>query len=447
MLKSSLHPTHRNTSKIAVSGFTLSLSPTNENETEAAVFVSVSAAEASSTSSTIEKTQQEDDKKYQLSSPISYFQHEETGLFDDTYCVLDSKREECCSQEHCATVVARSTLYSECCQNVHSPESTQYSQVFPLLITSSPRSGTWFMQQLLTKTGLQGMTTDEHSPHYMGTVSWKHVFQSNGYYSGRSSMTHLYKSKFQMIWHLVRDPLNCLTSIAFTEALWEDTERSKTYIEYISRHVPLTSKSTLMERFNITQQEMEQLLQNQFLRMVQPTAAQDHNNSKFDHFRIYRALEIYMHWHGFINQLNVPLFRLEDLYATVNTNANTTKMTNVTILDEIFRSIGLVPPPHEKVVDLLTAPQNQLHQRRHRKLLLQQQHQQQQLVLGRKLEKVTPLPKRGKRIRKGARIHRSTLTWEEVCRTSVPMAKSLLKMSQSFGYYKELKVRTLCDNA
>ena len=161
---------------------------------------------------------------YEMPSPISYFEHGRKGLGpvmstsyggSSEYCVLNTTRDDCCTPEHCATIVRRSTLYSECCDHLHTtrhPETGatvehKRSKIFPLLITGAPRTGTWYMQQLLTKTGLQGMTTDEHSPDWMGTVSWKHIFEKERYYFGPKTATHLYGSKFRMIWHMVRDPL------------------------------------------------------------------------------------------------------------------------------------------------------------------------------------------------------------------------------------------------
>ena len=161
---------------------------------------------------------------YPMPDPIHYFEHGPTGLGwigdiryggSSDYCVLNTTRDDCCTPKHCATIVRRSTLYSECCHHLHTTEHPETgelvvgkrSKIFPLLITGTPRTGTWYMQQLLTKTGLQGMTTDEHSPDWMGTVSWKHVFEKERYYFGPKTATHLYGSKFRMIWHMVRDPL------------------------------------------------------------------------------------------------------------------------------------------------------------------------------------------------------------------------------------------------
>ena len=209
-----------------------------------------------------------------------------------------------------------------------------------------------------------------------------------------------------------------LTSIAFTEPLWEDTVHSKNYINFIASHVPLTNKSAFMTNMNISQAELEDVLEHRTMSTTR--------SPKLDDFLIFRSLEIYLYWHGFINYLNVPIFRLEDLAVD----------KNVTVLDEIFRSIGRAPPPHDKVMSILNAQEaqrNQLHRERRQRELRRQLQQ-------------TPegLHKRGKRIRKGARIHRPTLTWEEICRASPKKAKSLLKMSHSFGYYLDMDVESVC---
>ena len=356
---------------------------------------------------------------FQMPPPISYFQHGNNGIKKDdaSYCIHNSKSDDCCSKEHCATIVQRSTLYSECCDHVHNNNDTaSRSRVFPLLITSAPRSGTWFMQQLMTKSGLQGLTTDEHSPDSTGIVSWKHIFHQDSYYFGRQSKTHLYNSKFRVIWHLVRDPLKTLTSIAFTDPLWEDSDHSKTYIQFISSHIPISNKTALMTRFNISYQDLEGVMQHR-------TVAMNHNPS-LSRFLIFRGLEIYLYWNGFINYLNVPIFRLEDLADD----------KNVTILDEMFRSVGYNPPNHHKVLQVLDAQEGKR----------KEHHKQRRHLAKRKLQIGSAENARGHPIRKGSRIHRGTLTWQEICEVSLIKARALLRMSHSFGYYTNLPEDGLC---
>lgn len=349
-------------------------------------------------------------KLYKLPPPIKYYNG--TGEF----CTHNSQSEDCCSEEHCATIVSRSTLYSECCGNIHNSEPNSRSKIFPLLITSAPRSGTWFMQQLFTKTGLHGLTIDDMTPEHTGTVSWKHVFSQDGYYFGRTSVTHLYRSKFRMIWHLVRDPLHALTSLAFTDPLWEDTDHSKIFMGYIASHVPMTNRSALLQKFDISPTELEDVLAHRSMET-------ENRNVKLDNFLIWRGLEIYLYWHGFINHLNVPIFRIEDLAIK----------KNLTVLDEIFKSVDLPPPNHDKVKAILNAQEAAHHKRRLRQTLHQGSRRLQNAYA------------RTKRIRKGSRIHRSQLTWDELCRVSEVKAKAFLKMSHSFGYYLDISLDSLCE--
>lgn len=372
--------------------------------------------------------------KYKLPPPIKYYK---TGnASKEEFCTHNSQSEFCCSEERCATIVQRSTLYSECCANVHNNQTGSRSKVFPLLITSGPRSGTWFMQQLFTKTGLYGLTTDNHSPEHTGTVSWKHVFARDGYYFGDHSVTHLYRSKFRMIWHLVRDPLHALTSLAFTDPLWEDSDQSKVYMGYISSHIPITDKPTLMAKFNISEDDLEGVLEHR--------THTEKRNPKLDNFLIWRGMEIYLYWHGFINYLHVPIFRIEDLAIE----------KNVTVLNEIFQSIGMDPPDKHKVLSVLDAQhRKRLRRQRQRKLLAARNRvlkalknaQRGRRRLRQRKRKLQVAYQRTKRIRKGSRIHRPQLTWDELCAVSVKKAKAMLKMSHSFGYYMEDSVDGICE--
>jgi hypothetical protein len=103
----------------------------------------------------------------------------------------------------------------------------------------------------------------------------------------------------------------------------------------------------------------------------------ENNNNKLDKFLIYRGMEIYLHWHGFINYLNIPIFRPEDL----------TVQKNVTVLEEIFKSVGMTPPRRQDVLAFLNHKDNK---KKCRRLLEEQQssvatttiHRHPQLKLG-----------------------------------------------------------------
>lgn len=186
-----------------------------------------------------------------------------------------------------------------------------------------------------------------------------------------------------------------------------------------------------MTKLNISSHEMDDTTRHNMANMG------NHHNPKLDDFLIFRSLEIFLHWNGFINLLQVPMFRVEDL----------SLQQNVTVLDEIFRSVGKDAPSHDKVRDILQAQDQQRHQQHQRQLqqqrqseLERQQQQQQQQHRG-----LLTQQRPRKRIRKGARIHRHALSWTEICRASPDLATSFLEMSQSFGYYADKEVATLCE--
>ena len=369
--------------------------------------------------------------------PINYFDKGDVGYLSEKYCIDNSHRKECCSKYHCNKIVNRSTLYSECCHNVHIVDDTlnpkQRSKILPLLITSAPRSGTRFIQQLFTMVGLHGLTTDERTPLHRGIVSWKHIFNDDVYSVGRKNPTHLYKSKFRVIWHLVRDPLEALTSLSFTEPLLEDTDESKGYMRYISKHIPVTNQTYARQKLSISDEEWDQrsnhnpTISNETVMEAVPESEKIHK------FLIYRGMEIYLHWHGFINYLNVPIFRLEDL----------SEKKNVTVLDEVFYSVGMKPPRHEDVLAYLNVQEQKKKDRQHRRRLV---------GVGADGEKETGKRKRYRdfkihsmQLHKNERDHRDTLGWIELCHVDPQKAREMLKMSQSFGYYKDLKENTLCQ--
>jgi hypothetical protein len=251
---------------------------------------------------------------------------------------------------------------------------------------------------------MTGLTTDQHSPQDLGIVSWKHVFNDNDYMVGNSAPTHLYKSKFRVIWHLVRDPLKSLTSLAFTEPLLEDSEASMEYISYVSNHIQLSNSSSLKTLFGISSKEWE-------------SRRNMTESEKIHKFLTHRGMEIWLHWHGFINYLNVPIFRLEDL----------SLKKNVTVLDEIFHSVGIEPPRHDEVLRFLNGQEDKQNRQRQRRLRLDRDR-----------------TKLKTRLHKNEREHREILTWGELCRVNKANALAMLQMSQSFGYYLELNQGTLC---
>ena len=249
------------------------------------------------------------------------------------------------------------------------------------------------------------------------------MFDDEHYITG-DSPTHLYQSKFRVVWHLVRDPLRALTSLAFTEPLLEDSLASERYLGYITKHIHLTNATKLKNFFHITDEEWAGRTDGTY-------------NEKIDKFLIYRSMEIYLHWHGFINYLNVPIFRLEDLSV----------QKNITVLDEVFHSVGMTPPRHVLVQAFLDAqPKEQNDWNWRRRLLEANQQgpppqQNRRLKLGRDQNGGVKM-----QLHKNERDHRAALKWSEICWVNKRKARELLKMSQSFGYYPNLDPETLCPS-
>ena len=105
---------------------------------------------------------------------------------------------------------------------------------------------------------------------------------------------------------------------------------------------------------------------------------------------MYRGMEFYLQWNRFILSLNVRRFKLEDLVVD----------HKLSILDDIFRSIGKEPPSHEKALEVIE------HDRR-------------------------------RRLHTNSREHRSTLQWEELCKISPQLTQEFLQLSHTLGYYED----------
>ena len=90
-------------------------------------------------------------------------------------------------------------------------------------------------------------------------------------------------SKFVNVFHQVRDPLKCVTSIAFTEPIFREN-----YEKFLMRHIPsLVPLSDLTDKLNLTS----------------------------DQAKVHRAVEFYLAWNGLFAQLKLPTYRLEDVVA------------------------------------------------------------------------------------------------------------------------------------
>lgn len=279
----------------------------------------------------------------------------------DQYCVGDSHLEACCNRNQCE-IIRNSTLFSTCCNNLISTDGSK-SHVYPILITTTPRSGTVFISSLLNELGLDVATNGQIVKKH-GMVSWVHIFQDNLYDLYGVHARELHDNKFKFIWHQLRDPLKSLTSIAFTEPLTESS-----YHQYLQRHISLPDMNTSFDEKMTSKKE---------------------RNSK----RILISLQFYLQWHAFIASLNVPMFRIEDLV----------EEKNMTIIDEIFRTLDQTPPNHDEIVHLID----------------------------------------DEKLKSNQRPHRKTLTWSELCEVDVNLTKQLLEMSQFYGYYHDISNDRLC---
>lgn len=342
-------------------------------------------------------------------------------------CTNNSVDPRCCSAEHCRLVVRRSTLFSECCGNLPFFNGTMADQAkaeiktgfllsnltrnIPVLITATPRSGTVFLQTLLQKLNVRTVN-DMRSPTPITTkamVSWIHIQKDKEYFGN----ARIYGSTFQHLWHFVRDPLKCITSIAFTEPL-DDTpynsEGPSSYLAYLRRHIYLTDRKTIE---NLIQQKHQQqrnpilLSSGDHGNRTEPPPRRDEPDIH-SKFLIYRGLEFYIQWHTFILQLQIPRIALEDL--TVHGAFDHG-------LHDIFRALEMPLPSHDRVVKLIST----LRRRRH--LTQESQKKQKQHT--------------------NSRHHRSILQWEELCATSVSLTRDFLSLCHDLGYYENMT--SVCD--
>jgi hypothetical protein len=242
------------------------------------------------------------------------------------YCIGDSRQDTCCNRNQCK-IIRNSTVLSTCCHNSISTDELK-SHIYPILITATPRSGTVFMSSLLNELGLD-IANDGQVVRKHGMVSWVHIFQDNSYDLAWVHARELHASKFKYVWHQLRDPLKCLTSIAFTEPLTDSS-----YQRFLQRHISLSAMDS-SSHGNITLDEENILKQ------------------------IYLSLQFYLQWHTFIFSLNIPTFRLEDLV----------EKKNMDIIDEIFYTLDQTPPEHDDILRLIDEEKIKSNQRPHRKTL------------------------------------------------------------------------------
>ena len=114
--------------------------------------------------------------------------------------------------------------------------------------------------------------------------------------------------------------------------------------------------------------------------------------------RVIRTTEFFLRWHGFLDQLNVPSYRLEDVVS------NTPKAIDT--IRKIFQFAGLPMPTRAKVSRMLG------------------NHQ-------------------GKKT--NARKHRAMLTWQELCGYNRDLAFQLWELALKYSYTKDYGITKPCE--
>ncbi|EJK67248.1 hypothetical protein THAOC_11747 [Thalassiosira oceanica] len=125
------------------------------------------------------------------------------------------------------SLVRKSRLESRRCDAL----GTSSPDAWPLLITSTPRSGTVFMQTSLNEHGMQIQDDWIRKTMRDGRVSWIHAFDDK-VPIGRARDDY---KRFSRVLHQVREPLTSITSLC-TEPFNRDAMKS-----FIQRHIKLES--------------------------------------------------------------------------------------------------------------------------------------------------------------------------------------------------------------
>jgi hypothetical protein len=152
--------------------------------------------------------------------------------------------------------VSRSRLFSPRC-------NTSFSQ-WPLLVTSTPRSGTTFAAAELANFGARITNDWNDFPGRDGTASWMYAFEDDNNFGPMRTQG----KRFSHILHQVRDPLESLASIC-TEPLARPA-----YFDFLTRHINIT----------------------------RPGAHWSHAQA---------TLEFWIGWHRFLDRLHLPTYQIE----------------------------------------------------------------------------------------------------------------------------------------
>ena len=314
---------------------------------------------------------------------------------NDEYCFYESTSSQCCSKEHCETVVKQSSMALKCC-NTSIPR-------WPLLITDTPRSGTVYVTTALRNIGLQ-VHDDWGNPQSDGMVSWIHVmYEQRDEYFGPGKLRG--GGKFATVYHLVRDPLKSITSIAFTEPLLKIPQ----YLKYLKKHIPLNitvipRTAILQEQAKVERAKQQRLKQKQVRAQGNKNAGvvvhkdANGNDVEFSDVKLSLALEFYIQWHTFIDALHVPRFRLEDF--------------SESIVWDIYQTAGFMDRYNNASTTAKRDPiQNQIYNFFHS-------------------PKVNQV--------KNSRKHRSTVTWKELCNINKQLTNEFWTLVRGYGYYLDM---------
>ena len=155
------------------------------------------------------------------------------------------------------------------------------SKVYPLLITSTPRSGTVAMVKLLNKIGIP--IRDDWGRiafNQIGAVSWILAFSDK--HDNFFGPVKINNARFNTIFHQIRDPLKSITSMC-TEPVTNDRYRS-----YIDRKINI-------------------------------------NVTKYDKTSIELRMIFWLEWHQKLDDFGFEKYKMEDVFS----NPNTTKGYNI----------------------------------------------------------------------------------------------------------------------
>jgi hypothetical protein len=225
-----------------------------------------------------------------------------------------------CSDEVCANI-KRSSVYSKCCESkglLPKPNGT-----IPLIISATPRSGTVATYKLLRSLGLK-VNHDWGHPLPDGIISWIHIFSALdvlGDPQNSKSFPYfgpgrLRGRRFDIAFHLVRDPLSSITSLSCTEPLF-----SFNWSTYVGRHVAIKPMFWVeRKRFGI-------------------------------------GMQMWLEWHRFLDSICLDRVRLEDLFDPSKTER---------ILAHIFQKLDKKLPDKKQISESLVRAGNKTNARKHR---------------------------------------------------------------------------------